>query len=263
MSVTQSSLLAGRNRASPEPGFALPRVMGHRGAAALAPENTLAGLRAAAAAGLAWVEFDVMLTGDGVPVLFHDDSLARTTGRNALMAKTSFSDLASLEAGAWFGPEFKGEPVPGLEEALRLALDLNLRPNIEIKPTPGRDKETVVAVLEVLARCWPDERPGPLISSFSRTCLAAARKQAGHLPRALLAWWLPPDWRRASVRLKCSALHIAGKRLTAQRVRKIKEAGFNVAAFTVNDPEQARELISWGVDCIITDAPQRIAAAVG
>ena len=242
--------------------FQLPRVMGHRGAAATAPENTLAGLRAAAAAGLDWVEFDAMLTVDGVPVLFHDDSLKRTTGRNAPMAETSLADLTSVEAGSWFAPEFKGEPVPSLEEALKLAIDLNLRPNIEIKPTPGRDVETATAVVEVLVRCWPAERPIPLISSFSRKCLGVVRDQAAHLPRALLAWWLPPDWRRATARLQCSALHIAGKRLTPRRVRNIKKAGFSLAAFTVNDPDQARELVSWGVDCIITDDPDKITKAL-
>ncbi len=75
--------------------FVLPRVIGHRGAAASAPENTLAGLRAAAALGATWVEFDVMLTKDRVPVLFHDDNLRRITGRDALMAETSYAELAS------------------------------------------------------------------------------------------------------------------------------------------------------------------------
>ena len=96
----------------------LPRIMGHRGAAGRAPENTLAGLRAAADMGATWVEFDVMLSGDGVPVLFHDDNLKRTTGRNAHMAETPFADLAALEAGAWFAPAFAGEPIPALEAAL-------------------------------------------------------------------------------------------------------------------------------------------------
>ena len=120
----------------------LARVMGHRGAAGRAPENTLAGLRTAAALGMTWAEFDVMLTGDGVPVLFHDDNLKRTTGRDALMAETSFADLAGLDAGGWFAPEFAGEPLPSLEAALALALQLGLTPNVEIKPTPGTDAAT-------------------------------------------------------------------------------------------------------------------------
>ena len=90
------------------PSLTLPRVMGHRGAAGIAPENTLASLRTAAAMGVSWIEFDVMLSGDGVPVLFHDDNLKRITGRKAAMARTPFAELIKLEAGAWFAPGFSG-----------------------------------------------------------------------------------------------------------------------------------------------------------
>jgi glycerophosphoryl diester phosphodiesterase len=248
----------GRDR----PTLELPRVMGHRGAAAVAPENTLAGLRAAAAMGMTWVEFDAMLSGDGVPVLFHDDNLKRTTGRKALMARTSFAELAELEAGAWFGPRFAGERIPSLEQALALALDLGVTPNIEIKPTPQRDKVTAAAVLEAIARCWPEERPGPLISSFSRKALEVARDQAPALPRALIAWRLPRDWDRALENLECANLHLRGLRLRARTVAKVKRAGYQLAAFTVNDPARARRLVRLGVDCIITDRPDAIAAAL-
>ena len=241
----------------------LPRVMGHRGAAGAAPENTLAGLRAAAAFGMTWVEFDVMLSGDGVPVLFHDDNLKRITGRNALMAETPFAALADLEAGVWFAPGFAGEPIPSLEAALALALDLGLTPNVEIKPTPGADAATAVGVLEVIARHWPAARPGPLISSFSRVVLGVAKERAPALPRALIAWRLPRDWHRTAAALGCSNLHIAGRALNEKRVGWIKRAGYQLAAFTINDPEQAKRLAALGVDCIITDRPDMIAKVVG
>jgi glycerophosphoryl diester phosphodiesterase len=241
----------------------LPRVMGHRGVAGHAPENTLAGLRAAAAFGMTWVEFDVMLTGDGVPVLFHDDNLKRTTGRNALMADTPYADLAALEAGAWFAPEFDGEPLPSLEAALTLALDLGLTPNVEIKPTQGTDKATAAAALREIDRCWPAGVPTPLISSFSRAALEVAKRRGPDLPRALLAWWLPRDWKKAAAALECRNLHIAGNRLTEKRVQRIKGAGYGLAAFTVNEAKQAQRLLDWGVDCIITDTPDVIAAVLG
>ncbi len=243
--------------------LALPRVMGHRGVAGAAPENTLAGLRAAAAMGMTWVECDVMLTRDGVPVLFHDDKLKRTTGRAAPMAETAFAELAGLEAGAWFAPEFAGEPIPSLEQALALALDLGLTPNVEIKPTPGTDEATAAAVLATIARCWPGDVPTPLVSSFSRKSLEVAKRQAPNLPRALIGWWLPRDWRKTAARLDCSNLHIAGRRLTEKRVGWIKRAGYALAAFTVNEPEVARRLVAWGVDCIITDRPDVIEKALG
>ena len=241
----------------------LPRVMGHRGAAGRAPENTLAGLRTAAALGMTWVEFDVMLSGDGVPVLFHDDNLKRTTGRNALMAETRFKDLAALEAGAWFAPEFAGEPIPSLESALGLAAELGFTPNIELKPTPGRDAETAAAALRVIARCWPSGRAGPLISSFSRKSLAVVQREVPDLPRGLIAWRLPRDWQRAAAALDCASLHLRGARLRARTAAKVKRAGYQLAAFTVNDRKRACRLVGFGVDCIITDRPDVIAAALG
>ena len=247
-----------RNR----PPFALPRVMGHRGAAAVAPENTLAGLRTAAALGMTWVEFDVMLSGDGVPVLFHDDNLKRITGRKVAMARTPFAELAKLEAGAWFAPGFIGEPIPSLEQALALAVELGVTPNIEIKPTPRRDAATAAAVAETIARCWPEDRPGPLISSFSRKALEVARVRIPALPRALIAWRLPRDWEAAAEILQCASLHLRALRLRAKTAAKVKRAGYQLAAFTVNDPKRARRLIRFGVDCIITDRPDVIAAAL-
>jgi glycerophosphoryl diester phosphodiesterase len=244
------------------PPLTLPRVMGHRGAAGVAPENTLAGLRAAAAMGVSWIEFDVMLSGDGVPVLFHDDNLKRITGRKAAMARTPFAELAKLDAGAWFGPGFSGEPIPSLEQALALAVELGLTPNIEIKPTPRRDAATAAAVVETVARHWPGHRSGPLISSFSRKALEVVRDRAPALPRALIAWRLPRDWEAAAETLQCASLHLRGLRLRAKTPAKVKRAGYQLAAFTINDPNRARRLIRLGVDCIITDRPDTIAQAL-
>ena len=242
--------------------FHLPRIMGHRGAAADAPENTLAGLRACAEQGASWVEFDVMLSGDGVPVLFHDETLKRTTGRKALMAETPLAELRKLEAGAWFAPAFRGERIPSLEDALALLLELGLSPNVEIKPSKDTDKATALAVMSAMTRCWPSDRAPALISSFSRACLAVARDEAPHLPRGLIMHRPPKDWPEAAARLACSTIHVNGRWLTPKLARHIKDAGYGLAAFTVNDAGRARELIAAGVDCIITDAPGAIAAAL-
>ncbi|MEM7223461.1 MAG: glycerophosphodiester phosphodiesterase family protein [Pseudomonadota bacterium] len=242
--------------------FKLPRVMGHRGAAAAAPENTLCSIRKAAELGARWVEFDVMLTGDAVPVLYHDDNLQRITGLDALMATTPYETVKTLDAASWFGPGVEPEPVPSLEAAVALLLELDLRPNVEIKPTPGRDVETAQAALETLAEHWPAEAPPPLISSFSRMALAAARVMQPDWPRALIAHKIPLDWRITLEALGCAAFHLNAKVLDWPFVAEVKSAGFQVAAFTVNRPGRARELVESDVDCIITDQPDRILAAL-
>ena len=242
--------------------FQLPRIMGHRGAAGVAPENTLVGLRTAAELGVRWVEFDVMLSGDGVPVLFHDDSLKRTTGCDALMADTPLASLSKLEAGAWFAPKFAGEPIPTLEDALSFLLASGISPNVEIKPSTGKAEATGRAVAETMARCWPLERAPALVGSFFVDGLAAAHRVAPRVPRAFLMRRPVRDWRHTAKRLECSTIHIRGRWLSERIAKEIKQAGYGLAAFTVNDPKRARLLLARGVDCIITDVPGDIAAAL-
>jgi glycerophosphoryl diester phosphodiesterase len=242
--------------------FRLPPVMGHRGAAAHAPENTLASIRRAAELGAPSVEFDVMLTADGVPVLFHDDSLDRVTGQAGLMAETSASRVAKLDAGAWFAPEFRGEGVPTLRAALELMLELGVHPNMEIKATPGRDVETAVAALATAGEVWPTAKaPPPLVSSFSRMSLAAAMALRPDWPRALLSFTLPADWQTTLKALNCRAFHVYHKVLDWELIPLIHSAGCQVAAFTVNDRRQAKALYEAAVDCVISDAPERALAA--
>ncbi len=228
--------------------------MGHRGAAALAPENTLEGLRTAARIGVRAVEFDVKLTQDGVPILMHDDTLQRTTDGEGRVAATRFEAIARLDAGAWFAPEFSGARVPRLADALRLVLDLGLAANMEIKASPGEEEATARAAGEVVRRLWPKDREPPLVSSFAR---ASLRASAPGLPRALLLLERPPDW-MAAKEMGCVALNCADRSLTPGWARDIKQAGLALAAFTVNDPGRAAELYGWGVDCIITDRPDAI-----
>ena len=154
----------------------LPKVIGHRGAAAYAPENTLASFREARRRGATWVETDVVLTADGVPILMHDNSLKRTTGIDRLVAETPRADLPS--------------DVPTFEEAIACWGELGLGCNVEIKPSAGREAETTRAVVETLRRCWPSHLPQPLLSSFKDASLAAAYQTAPEFARALL---IKPD----------------------------------------------------------------------
>ena len=241
----------------------LPHVMGHRGAAAVAPENTLASIRRAGELGVAWVEFDVMLTGDDCPVLFHDDSLKRITGTDAMMADLPLGRVSRLDAGAWFDSAFEGEPIPTLQQALALVGRQGLYPNIEIKPTFGRDVVTATRLVESLCDLWPDDVAPPFISSFSRMSLAAVRALRPKWPLGLIAWSLPEDWKEAAQALDCVSVHLAEESLTADTIGPLREAGYQVAAFTVNDGPRARSLLAMGVDSLITDDPGHILAEIG
>jgi glycerophosphoryl diester phosphodiesterase len=93
-------------------------IIAHRGFSARAPENTMVALTMGLEAGADGVEFDLHVAADGVPVLMHDETLARTTNGAGLVEATSVDAISRLDAGSWFSDEFRGEPVPTLEQAL-------------------------------------------------------------------------------------------------------------------------------------------------
>ncbi len=240
-------------------GFRLPKIIGHRGAAAYAPENTLEGIREAARRGARWVEVDAKLTGDGVVILMHDDTLDRTTNGRGAVAGATFRDIGLLDAGAWFGEAWSDARVPRLADALALLLELDMQANIEIKPCVGREIETAAAVAQVIDRCWPSDRAWLLLSSFRRDSLEAARTAAPEIARGLLIWEFTADWGPAAAALDCVSIHCADRHLTRQWAAEIRQAGYALAVYTVNDPARASELMAWGVQCLITDRPDAIA----
>lgn len=240
----------------------LPRLIGHRGAAASAPENTLAGLDEAARQGARWVEFDVMLTADGQPVLFHDDLVDRTTDGKGLLSALTLAELRTLDAGRWFGERFAGERIPTLQEAMARVISLDLGLNLEIKPCPGLEVETARVVIETIHGIWPDDRP-LLLSSFAIASLEVARDLAPALPRGYLMDEEPADWLAIADRLKVTTLNVDADRQTAQTVAALTSTGRPVLAYTVNDPGRAARLFDWGVSALFTDEPGRMASAIG
>ncbi len=233
--------------------WSFPRVLAHRGGGALAPENTLAGLRLAARLGYAGTEFDVKLTAEGMPVLMHDESLDRTTSGHGAVAAAGFTQVQTLDAGAWFGQAFAGERVPTYEAAAGVCRTLGQWANVEIKPCPGREAQTGHCVAAESIRLWAGYARPPLLSSFSMEALAAARATAPLLPRALLVEGPPDDWRAALAGLGCIALHVQHSHATPELAAAVHDAGCGLLCYTVNDPARATLLYSFGVDCIVTD----------
>ena len=231
-----------------------PRYIAHRCGGALTPENTLAGLKLAARLGFRAVEFDAMLSADGVPVLIHDETLERTTNGSGRVAQTTLARLRRLDAGARQHCAFAGEPLPTLEQALGVCRALDLAANIEIKPAHGQENETGEVVAR-LAQISARQRPAAalLLSSFSENALRAACKVAAELPRALLVDDIPPDWRARLQSLDCVALHCAAGHLRPEQAAGVIAAGFPLACYTVNRPEEAARLLTAGVAAIFTD----------
>lgn len=235
-----------------------PLVIGHRGAAKWAPENTLASFFCAADLGVSWVEFDVRLCKGGIPVVFHDATLDRTTNGMGPLLDHRLDELKSLDAGRWFAPRFRDEPIPTLDEALSTLSGLGLAANIEIKTDPGTEAETAKAALASARRLWPDHLPPPLFSSFSETALTALRAFDGGAKIGYLA----QDFSKAGLgrarALGAVSFHLAEAHVSQAIGREIHEAGMAFLAYTVNGLERARELAGMGVDGLFTDDPKTV-----
>ena len=243
--------------ASALPGLAT--VIGHRGAAARAPENTLAGLRKAKELGADWVEFDVMLSGDGVPLLIHDETLQRTTTGRGRVARHTADEIRSLDAGRWFGPEFAGERVPTLAEAVALLLELGLNANVEIKPSSGQAQLTGEVVADLLRRLGRRTGLGCCCRASSvRRCVQRSE------PRKRSPW---APGGPATVRLGqtmqalgCATLHLDHRRIGTGKLRELAAANVPVLLYTVNDAQRARELLAAGAVSVITDIPDLLSS---
>ncbi len=236
---------------------ALPPVIGHRGAAAQAPENTLAGLARAAELGCSWVEFDVRLAADGIPVLLHDRSLARTAGLNATIDEVPCRRLATLDAGSHAGPFWAGERIPTLAQALDACRVLGLVPAIEIKATAGDGWAAAGAVARILRRRWAGRRA--LVTSFSLRALYRMRLAAWRMPLALpMAPRLRRFWRLHMRLLGCVSVHVPSALATPALIAWAKRRRKSIAVFTVNDPDEARRLLAAGIDSVISDDPERL-----
>jgi glycerophosphoryl diester phosphodiesterase len=245
-------------------------VLAHRGGGTLAPENTLAAIRAGRARGFRGVEFDAMLAADGVPVLMHDATLERTTDGRGDVAALDSARLGALDAGSWHSAPFAGEPVPTFAAAVGECRAHGTWINIEIKPAPGAAVRTGEVVAREAAHLYADlvqlggdraeavEPRVPLLSSFERDALAAARRSAPDLPRGLLLERVPHDWADALRALGCVALHTDHRALTRELAATVKAAGYWLFCYTVDEPARARELFAWGVDAFCTDRIDRM-----
>lgn len=231
----------------------LPRWIAHRGGGVLAPENTLAGMRLAARLGFTAVEFDVMLSRDGTPVLMHDETLERTTNGIGRVAETADAELFLLDAGG-------GESIPRLAEAAALCRQYGLLANVEIKPATGYEALTGEVVAREVAVLWRDAPLPPLLSSFSFAALDAARRVAPELLRGLLYEVVPDDWLASFDRLEAYSLHCRADALDDSVLELARQREIPVLAYTVNEPQMALSLMTRGVTSLFTDRLDLFAA---
>lgn len=233
------------------------RVLGHRGAAALAPENTFASFAAAERLGADLVELDVRRARDGELVVIHDATLDRTTNGRGLVADRTGPEIRALDAGSWFGQAFAGERVPSFDELCRWAAGRRVQLSVELKQGPnGRDAELPAAVVAIL-RSRGLAR-GVLVHSFDSSSIREVRRLAPDIATALLCGPDVIDPQAAAEAADAGGVHVAWERATAAFCARAHAAGRHVHASGLAEPpdrELVARLAAQGADSLEADDP--------
>ncbi|WP_411161733.1 glycerophosphodiester phosphodiesterase family protein [Chromohalobacter sp. HP20-39] len=240
-----------------ETRLALPRAIAHRGLSAHAPENTLAAVRAAHAAGCRWVELDVQQLGDGTPVIWHDAGVRRCSNGRGKLRHLDLAQAQQLDVGSWFSPAFRHERMATLDEMLALLVECGMGLNLELKISYRHDPTALaqVVVPRLLAALPPSRL---LVSSFDRDALRTARdieRDPHRLRLGLLYDRLPKGWRADAETLMAFSAHLDWRKLKPAAASAVRDAGLHLLCYTVNDPAMFLPRWDWGVEAVISDDP--------
>ena len=236
-------------------------ICAHRGASGIAPENTVAAVKLALESGAPMIEVDVQYTRDHQMVVFHDDTIERTTNGEGAINQKSFEEIQGLDAGAWFSPSFAGERIPKLVDVLELIRG-KAYVNLEIKPRPDTEeaqKETLELIELLSSMAMLDTC---LFSSFDHRAIRYVRERMPDLP--MLALNVPGDPRTPDqVIAECGAdvFGCAVEELNPEMMALCQQKGVPVAVYTVNTPEELNYVVSMGVRGIVTNMPHIIVPA--
>ena len=231
-------------------------IAGHRGDQEGAPENTLPAFELAIASQAQFIETDLQLTSDGVPVLMHDWTVDRTTDGSGPVWTYTWDELSRLDAGRWYADEFAGTRVPALSQLLDLVRPSNKRVLLELKGSWNADQ--LRSVTDDIERFGLDDRV--IVASFDIMSLKALAGVAPDLPRLVISRTIAGD--PAILAATCGAVAIvtsaAFVREDPLAVTRIHDAGLGVLLYTLNDEQNWSDATSLGVDGIITDLPTRL-----
>jgi len=223
-------------------------ITAHRGASYAAPENTIAAIEKAVEFGADYVEVDVRITKDGQIVLIHDRSLNRTTNGTGELWDFTLEELRGLDAGSWFGEEFRGEPIPTLSEVIGLAMG-RVKLNIEIKVS--REEPAIAGKVVDIVRAEKFEKDC-MVTSFTREIVEEIKRIAPDIRTGLI---FGRDYPTDVLEGGWEVLSCNQDVVDEEFVARAKNSGKRVHVWTVDDEDVMRTLIGLGVDGIITNRP--------
>lgn len=234
-------------------------VVAHRGASGHAPENTLASFRKAVELGARFIETDLQLSRDARFVAIHDETLDRTTDGHGSVHNCTLAELRQLDAGSWFGPEFKSQKLPTMDEILDFAREHDVVFYLELKPCAawGAEHALVGALRDA------GEAARAVVLSFDGSTLAAVRRLEPNLMTGLLLDQQDPNCIDRAISVGARQLAVHGKLITPELLTQARRRDIQVVVWTINHPSHMQALIEAGVDGIITDYPDRLLSVQG
>ncbi|CAA9359990.1 MAG: Glycerophosphoryl diester phosphodiesterase [uncultured Nocardioidaceae bacterium] len=241
-----------------------PWCVAHRGASDVAPENTLAAVRAAVAAGADHIEIDVRRTADRALVLHHDASLARTTDVQAVypdrapwrVGDFTLAELTRLDAGTWFAPTYAGEPVPTLEQVLDVLRGTGVGLMLELKE-PGHQPGVVSELAsELRFQAARPASPRVLVQSFDHQAMALFKACESAFDVGLIG--KPRRTQLARLATWAAAVNPHHYSVDAEYVEAVKTTGMRCMVWTPNSTRSMRRALRLGVDAVTTDRPAQL-----
>ncbi|HIK09721.1 MAG TPA: glycerophosphodiester phosphodiesterase [Oscillatoriaceae cyanobacterium M33_DOE_052] len=232
-------------------------IIAHRGFSAAAPENTLAAFAAAIEHGADAIELDVQLTADGIPVVIHDSKLKRTTGTKGKVFKKNLSDLKQLDAGAWFHPQFSGQQIPTLAEALHSASGIPKHIYLDVKTNGDWPDIAIANLLDTILTRHTEAKC--VIASFNHQFVAQVRQQDSG-QKVTIGYLVAT---RSAYKSQLPKAAAAGNAVMMSEYRVLLKypslvaashnLGVDVVAWTVDKPKHFQRLLAIGVNRIITN----------
>ena len=242
-------------------------IIGHRGASAVAPENTMAAFREAIAVGADGIEFDVRLTRDGVPVVIHDSTLRRTGRLPHRVADLTWAEVSKVDVGRWFSGSFGSETIPSLAELFTLFQSKNSTLYLEMKSDSASDQR---ALAEACARAIDEHslKERVLVECFQLPALKILKKVDPGIKTVAL---FEPSFTNTSllsdqriinqaIDAGAAALALHHRLARESLVQKAKAEGLHVAVWTVDDPAWIERARATGIDALITNDPAAMLA---
>jgi glycerophosphoryl diester phosphodiesterase len=227
-------------------------VVGHRGNAAGAPEDTLVSEVSAQKVGARVLEFDLHMTSDGVPVVMHDDTVDRTTDGSGRIDAMTLAQIQQLDAGSWFSPAFAGTPVPTFEQILQFASTTDAIILPELKEAVWTD-EQVRTVADLIRKYHMADRT--MFQSFYLPVLQTAQRVAPDIARAALVTDAPPDPVGYITSFGGQGLLPQNTAVTQDLVQTLHHADLSIMVWTVDEPDEWSRLTELGVDGIMSNNP--------